>query len=45
MEIFWFIVGSILMGLGGLIAFIFYLKKGQFEDPEEPKYQIFRDKE
>jgi cbb3-type cytochrome oxidase maturation protein len=45
MEIFGFLLLSLIGGLGGLIVFIYYLKKGQFEDPEEPKYQIFREEE
>jgi hypothetical protein len=43
MEIFWFLVFSLAGGLGGLGVFIYYLRKGQFEEPEEPKYQIFRE--
>jgi len=43
MEIFWFLMFSLVGGLGGLLVFIYYLKKGQFDDPEEPKYQIFRE--
>lgn len=45
MEIFWFLILSLISGLGALAVFIYYLKKGQFEDPEEPKYQMFRDEE
>ena len=45
MEIFWFLILSLAGGIGGLAVFIYYLKKGQFEDPEDPKYQIFRDEE
>jgi cbb3-type cytochrome oxidase maturation protein len=43
MEIIWFLILSLLGGLGGLILFIYYLKRGQFEDPEDPKYQLFRE--
>jgi len=39
------IISSLLMGLGGIWAYIYYLKKGQFEDPEDVKYQIFRSDE
>ncbi|MFC2049282.1 cbb3-type cytochrome oxidase assembly protein CcoS [Chlamydiota bacterium] len=45
MEIFWFLLLALLGGLGGLIVFIYYLKKGAFEDPEDPKYQMFREEE
>ena len=45
MEIIWFIFFSLIGGLAALIVFIYQLKKGQFEDVEEIKYQIFRDEE
>ncbi len=45
MEIIWFLLLSLIGGLGGLIVFIYHLRKGQFEDPEDPKYQIFREEE
>jgi cbb3-type cytochrome oxidase maturation protein len=32
-------------GLGGLLVFIYYLRKGQFDDPEDPKYQLLREDE
>lgn len=28
-------------GLAGLLVFIYFLRKGQFEDNEEVKYQLF----
>lgn len=37
------IVSSIALGLAALFVYIYYLKKGQFEDQEDVKYQIFRD--
>lgn len=40
---FWMIVASIVAALGGLGIYIHYLKKGQFEDEEEVKYQLFRE--
>lgn len=39
----WMIVSSIALGLAALLVYIYYLKKGQFEDSEDVKYQIFRD--
>lgn len=33
------------MGLVGLVAYIVYLQKGQFEDPEDVKYQLLRNKD
>ncbi len=43
MCMFWMIVGSILTALGGLGIYIYYLCKGQFEDNEMVKYQLFRE--
>lgn len=36
-------MSSLLMALGGVGVYIYYLKKGQFDDPEDVKYQMFRD--
>ena len=41
----WCLVSSILLGLGGMIVYIYFLKKGQFENSEDVKYQMFRDEE
>lgn len=45
MEIFWFILLSLAGGLTALGVFIYFTKQGQFEDPEDPKYQMFRDED
>ena len=37
------VVGSIIAALGGLGLYIYYLRKGQFEDEEIVKYQLFRE--
>lgn len=34
---------SIALGLAGLLLYIYYARKGQFEDLEDTKYQMFRD--
>ncbi len=39
----WMIIGSIAMALGGLGLYIYYLRKGQFDDEEAVKYQLFRE--
>lgn len=39
----WMVVSSIVAALGGLWIYIYYLRKGQFEDDEAVKYQLFRD--
>jgi hypothetical protein len=39
----WMIIGSLAASLGGLAIYIYYLRKGQFEDDEAVKYQLFRE--
>lgn len=41
----WYIVSSIAMALSGALIYVYYLRKGQFEDPEDVKYQMFREDE
>lgn len=41
--IFWTIVGTSLFSLLSLAVYIFYQRRGQFDQQEEVKYQIFRD--
>jgi hypothetical protein len=41
----WYILSAIVMGLIGMAIYVYYLYKGQFEEPEEAKYQMFRDDE
>lgn len=43
MMLFLIFVSSLITGISGLIVYIYYLRKGQFEDPEDVKYQMFRD--
>lgn len=40
---FWMIIGSVAAALGGLGIYIYFLKKGQFDDDEDVKYQVFRE--
>jgi len=40
---FWMIIGSIVAALGGLVLYIYFLRKGQFDDDESVKYQLFRE--
>lgn len=40
---FWMVMGSIVAALGGLGLYVYFLRKGQFEDDEAVKYQIFRE--
>ncbi|CDZ79848.1 putative protein, possibly involved in nitrogen fixation [Candidatus Rubidus massiliensis] len=37
------ILSSILTGLASLVIYLYYTKKGQFDDVEDVKYQMFRD--
>jgi nitrogen fixation-related uncharacterized protein len=39
------IASSLGFGLGFFLIYVFYLRKGQFDDGEDVKYQIFRDEE
>lgn len=41
----WYLCGTISFALGGMLIYIYYLRKGQFEDPEDVKYQMFREDE
>ncbi|MBA2726603.1 MAG: cbb3-type cytochrome oxidase assembly protein CcoS [Parachlamydiaceae bacterium] len=41
----WYIVCSIALGLSGLLVYLYYFYKGQFDDDEDVKYQLFRDEE
>jgi cbb3-type cytochrome oxidase maturation protein len=41
----WYIASSMFMGLSGLMIYLYYMRKGQFDDPEDVKYQLFRDEE
>lgn len=41
----WYISSSVALGLAGMLAYLYYLKKGQFDDPEDVKYQMFREDE
>ena len=43
MEILGFVLFSLATGLIALAVFLFQLKKGQFDDMEETKYQIFHE--
>lgn len=43
--LFWMLVSSFVAGLGGLGVYIYYLRSGQFDDPEDVKYQLFRNEE
>lgn len=40
---FWMVMGSLAASLAGLGLYVYYLRKGQFDDDEAVKYQIFRD--
>lgn len=42
---FWYISSSIAMGIAGLAIYVYYLRKGQFDDGEDVKYQMFREEE
>lgn len=41
----WCLFSSLALGLGGVCVYIYYLRKGQFDDPEDVKYQMFRNED
>lgn len=41
--LFWIFISSIIGALAGLMIYISFLRKGQFDDPESVKYQLFRE--
>ena len=43
--IFWTLISTIIAGFVGVGIYIYYMRKGQFDDPEDVKYQIFRNEE
>lgn len=42
---FWALEASLFLALGSLLLFLYYLKRGQFNDAEDAKYHMFRDDE
>lgn len=40
-----YIISSLALGFAGLLVYVYYLKRGQFDDEEMVKYQIFHDEE
>lgn len=40
---FWLLIISLLGALLGAVTFVFFLNRGQFDDIEEAKFQMFRD--
>lgn len=43
--IYWTIVSTIAAGFAGVMVYIYYMRKGQFEDLEDVKYQLFREEQ
>lgn len=44
-KLYWTIIGTLVCGLIGLGVYIYFWRKGQFDDIEDIKYQLFRDEE
>lgn len=42
---YWYLIATLLMGIAGGAVYLFYLRRGQFDDPEDVKYQLFRNEE
>lgn len=39
----WMLLGSIVAAFAGLGIYVYFWSKGEFDDEEEVKYQIFRE--
>ncbi len=37
------LMSSVALGLASIFVYLYYLRQGQFDDPEDVKYQMFRD--
>lgn len=42
---YWYLLSTILLSFCGLIAFVYFAKRGQFENLEDVKYQMFHEDE
>ena len=40
-----YLIATLAAGMAGLLVYIYYLRKGQFDDIEAIKYQIFHDQD
>lgn len=40
-----YLITTFSFALTGMLIYIYYLRKGQFDDFEDVKYQMFRDEE
>lgn len=45
LKMFWYIASSLALGIAGLLVYLYYQRKGQFDDLEDVKYQMFREEE
>lgn len=41
----WYLATTFSFAMAGMLVYIYYLRKGQFADIEDVKYQMFRDDE
>ena len=41
----WYLVSTLLFGITGVVICVVALKRGQFEDLEDVKYQLFHEDE
>lgn len=39
------LLGSIFSALAGILGFLYYFRRGQFDQIEDAKYQLFREEE
>ncbi len=45
MTMLWYIISSLATGLAAIAIYIYYWRKGQFDDIEDIKYQMFREEQ
>lgn len=41
----WYLASSLFMGLAGAVVYLYYFRKGQFDNQEDVKYQLLREDE
>jgi nitrogen fixation-related uncharacterized protein len=41
--VFFLVFSAVTAGLAGLVVFIYYFRRGHFDDVEDIKYEMFRD--
>lgn len=40
-----YLIGTMATAAAGMLIYVYYLRKGQFDDLEDTKYQMFREED